>query len=44
MLVYTRRIKRQSLTTGETTITATVADGKNYAYNSKTATYTLTVN
>lgn len=32
------------LTTGETTITATVADGTNYAYNSKTATYTLTVN
>lgn len=31
------------LTTGETTITATVADGTNYAYASKTATYTLNV-
>jgi hypothetical protein len=31
------------LTTGETTITATVADGTNYAYTSKTATYTLNV-
>ena len=29
---------------GTTTITATVADGANYTYNSKTATYTLTVN
>ena len=29
------------LTTGETTITATVADGTNYAYASKTASYTL---
>ena len=32
------------LTTGETTITATVEDGTNYTYASKTATYTLTVN
>ena len=32
------------LTTGETTITATVADGTNYTYDSKTVTYTLTVN
>ena len=32
------------LTTGETTITATVADGRNYTYAPKTATYTLTVN
>ena len=31
------------LTTGTTTITATVADGANYTYNSKTATYTLNV-
>lgn len=31
------------LTTGETTITATVADGENYTYDYKTATYTLTV-
>lgn len=32
------------LTTGETTITATVADGTNYTYASSTATYTLTIN
>lgn len=31
------------LTNGTTTITATVADGANYTYNSKTATYTLNV-
>ena len=32
------------LTTGETTITATVADGANYTYASKTVSYELTVN
>ena len=32
------------LTTGETTITATVADGENYTYASKTVSYELTVN
>ena len=32
------------LTTGETTITATVADGTNYTYASKTVSYELTVN
>lgn len=32
------------LTTGETTITATVADGANYTFASKTVSYELTVN